>query len=173
MKYQNGFTIAATLSIGLSLALCSLLSAQAQPVVPNSSQKEAIMTNHAKGTFEVKLVPLTSESDPALGRMSIDKQLHGDLEGSTKGEMLSFMSSVKGSAGYVAMEKVTATLQGRKGTFVLQHTATMTRGTPEMNITVVPDSGTDHLVGLTGKFNIIIADGKHSYDFDYTLPETR
>ena len=131
------------------------------------------MTNHAKGTFEVKLVPLNSESDPALGRMSIDKQLHGDLEGSTKGEMLSFMSSVKGSAGYVAMEKVTATLQGRKGTFVLQHTATMTRGTPEMNITVVPDSGTDQLVGLTGKFNIIIADGKHSYDFDYTLPETR
>ena len=87
--------------------------------------------------------------------------------------MLSFMSSVKGSAGYVAMEKVTATLQGRKGTFVLQHTATMTRGTPEMSSTVVPDSGNDQLVGLTGKFNIIIAEGKYSYDFEYTLPEAR
>ena len=128
------------------------------------------MTNHAKGTFEVKLAPLTSESDPALGRMSIDKQLHGDLEGSTKGEMLSFMSSVKGSAGYVAMEKITGTLKGRKGTFVLQHSATMTRGAPELNVIVVPDSGTGELTGLTGKFNIIIADGKHSYEFEYLLP---
>ena len=130
------------------------------------------MTSRAEGTFQVKLVPLTSESDPALGRMSIDKQLRGDLEGTTKGEMLSFMSSVKGSAGYVAMEKVTAVLKGRKGTFVLQHSATMTRGAPGLSVTVVPDSGTDQLVGLTGKFNIIIADGKHSYDFEYTLPET-
>ena len=130
------------------------------------------MTNHAKGDFEVKLAPLASETEPAIGRMSIDKQFHGDLEGSSKGEMTSFMSSVKGSAGYVAMEKITGTLKGRKGTFVLQHSATMTRGTPEMNITVVPDSGTDQLVGLTGKLKIIIADGKHSYEFNYALPES-
>jgi len=147
---------------------------QSQPAVPNSSQanlsqKEAIVMNHAKGTFEVKLSPLTADSDPSLGRMSIDKQIHGDLEATTKGEMMSFMSSVKGSAGYVAMEKVSGTLAGHQGTFVLQHSATMTRGTPEMSITVVPDSGTDQLVGLTGKFTIIIADGKHSYDFEYSL----
>ena len=130
------------------------------------------MTNHAKGDFEVKLTPLVSETEPAIGRMSIDKQFHGDLEGSSKGEMTSFMSSVKGSAGYVAMEKVTGTLKGRKGTFVLQHSATMTRGTPEMSVSVVPDSGTDQLVGLTGKLKIIIADGKHSYEFNYALPES-
>ena len=131
------------------------------------------MTNHAKGDFEVKLAPLASETEPALGRMSIDKQFHGDLEGSSKGEMLSTMGSVKGSAGYVAMEKVTGTLQGRKGTFVLQHNATMTRGAPALNIIVVPDSGTDQLVGLTGKFDIIITDGKHSYNFDYALPDSK
>lgn len=131
------------------------------------------MTNHAKGDFEVKLAPLVSETEPALGRMSINKQFHGDLEGASKGEMTSFMSSVKGSAGYVAMEKVTGTLQGRKGTFVLQHNATMTRGTPALNIIVVPDSGTDQLVGLTGKLDILITDGKHSYEFNYALPESR
>ena len=131
------------------------------------------MTNHAKGDFEVKLAPLASETEPALGRMSIDKQFDGDLEGSSKGEMLSTMGSVKGSAGYVAMEKVTGTLQGRKGTFVLQHNATMTRGAPALNIIVVPDSGTDQLVGLTGKFDIIITDGKHSYNFDYALPDSK
>ena len=132
------------------------------------------MTTHATGTFEVKLVPLADDHATAagLGRMSIDKQFHGDLEGSSKGEMTSFMSSIKGSAGYVAMEKVSGTLKGHKGTFVLQHSATMTRGTPEMNIIVVPDSGTDQLVGLTGNLKIIITDGKHSYEFAYTLPES-
>ena len=131
------------------------------------------MTHHAIGTFEVKLAPLASETEPAIGRMSINKQFYGDLEGSSKGEMTSFMSSVKGSAGYVAMEKVTGTLKGKKGTFVLQHNATMTRGTPEMNITVVPDSGTDQLEGLTGKLKIIITEGKHSYEFDYAMPESQ
>jgi hypothetical protein len=104
--------------------------------------------------------------------MSIDKQFHGDIEGSSKGEMLSFGTGGKGSSGgYVALEQVTGTLNGRKGSFVLQHSATMNRGVPHMSITVVPDSGTDQLVGLTGTFNIIIADGKHSYDFEYSLPE--
>ncbi len=172
MKSRIKFAVAIILFLGLLLGVCSLLATQAQPAVPNSTQKAAIMNNHAKGTFEVRLAPLATESDPALGRMSIDKQLHGDLEGSTKGEMLSFMSGVKGSAGYVAMEKVTATLVERKGTFVLQHSATMTRGVPALSVTVVPDSGTDELVGLTGKFDIIITDGKHSYDFEYSLPES-
>jgi hypothetical protein len=128
---------------------------------------------HASGTFEVKLTPQpTDDKDSTLGRMSIDKQFHGDLDGTSKGEMLTGMTSVKGSAGYVAMEKVTGTLQGRRGTFILQHSGTMDRGTPQLSVTVVPDSGTDELVGLTGKLTIKIADGKHSYEFEYALAET-
>jgi len=102
--------------------------------------------------------------------MTIDKQFHGDLEATSKGQMLAFSTEVKGSAGYVAMEQVNGTLRGRNGTFVLQHSGTMTRGAPQLIVTVVPDSGTGELTGLTGKMNIIIADGKHSYEFDYTLP---
>ena len=130
--------------------------------------------NHASGTFEVKLVPQTDDKngDPALGRMTIDKQLHGDLEGTSKGQMLTGMTEVKGSAGYVAMEKVSGTLKGRTGTFILQHTATMNRGVPQLSITVVPDSGTDQLTGISGDFKVIIAEGKHSYEFDYTLPDS-
>ena len=101
--------------------------------------------------------------------MSINKQFQGDLEATSKGEMLSVLSSVKGSAGYVAMERVTGTLHGHSGTFALQHTGSMNRGEPSLNITVVPDSGTGDLAGLTGKMEIIIADGKHSYVFDYAL----
>jgi hypothetical protein len=104
--------------------------------------------------------------------MSIDKQYHGDLEATGKGEMLTAGTDVKGSAGYVAMERVTGTLNGRKGSFALQHSGTLTRGAPQQSITVVPDSGTGQLVGLAGKLTVIIAPGgKHSYQFDYTLPE--
>jgi len=128
--------------------------------------------NHASGTFEVKLVPQTDDknSDAALGRMTIDKQFHGDLEGTSKGQMLTGMTDVKGSAGYVAIEKVSGTLKGRAGTFILQHTGTMNRGVPQLTITVVPDSGTGQLACITGNFKVIIAEGKHSYEFDYTLP---
>jgi len=132
---------------------------------------------HASGTFEVKLIPLTmadsadSAGDKTLARMSIDKQFHGDLEATSKGEMLSAGTSVKGSAGYVAIERVSGTLHGRRGTFVLQHSGTMTRGAPQLSVTVVPDSGTGELVGLAGKMTITIAEGKHSYEFEYTLPE--
>src|SRR5882757_9344211 len=107
------------------------------------------MTSHANGTFEVKLLPQPTE-EKALSRMSIDKQFHGDLEATSKGEMLSAMTDVKGSAGYVAIERVSGTLRGRAGSFVLQHTGTMTRGTPQLSVTVVPDSGTDQLAGVTG-----------------------
>lgn len=131
------------------------------------------MTKRATGTFDVKLKPLALEdskaSDASLARLSIDKQFHGDLEGTSKGEMLSAGTPVKGSAGYVAIELVSGKLGGRTGTFVLQHSGTMNRGTPELSVTVVPDSGTGELVGLTGKLNIIIAEGKHSYDFEYTM----
>ncbi len=131
------------------------------------------MTKRATGTFDVKLKPLALEdnkaSDASLARLSIDKQFHGDLEGTSKGEMLSAGTPVKGSAGYVAIELVSGKLGGRTGTFVLQHSGSMHRGTPELSVTVVPDSGTGELVGLTGKLNIIIAEGKHSYDFEYTM----
>jgi hypothetical protein len=106
--------------------------------------------------------------------MSGDKQLHGGLEGTGKGEMLSFLSDVKGSGAYVAIERIAGTLDGRSGTFVLQHSGTMGGGSQQMTITVVPDSGTGQLVGIAGKFTIIQdAKGNHFYEFDYTLPETR
>ncbi|MGZ4788786.1 MAG: DUF3224 domain-containing protein [Terriglobales bacterium] len=129
------------------------------------------MTHHARGTFDVKLAPLKLEnsSDASLARMSINKQFHGDLEGTSVGEMLSAAGNVKSSAGYVAVERVTGTLNGRKGSFVLQHSATMNRGKPQLNIIVVPDSGTGELEGLTGTMNIIIEQGKHSYEFDYDV----
>ena len=134
------------------------------------------MTNHAMGTFEVKLSPPATDdktADGTIGRMWIDKQIRGDLEATSKGEMLTAGTSVKGSAGYVAIERVSGTLHGRSGTFILQHSGTMARGAPQLIITVVPDSGTGQLVGLAGTFEIKVADGKHSYDFEYTLAEAR
>ncbi len=128
---------------------------------------------HATGTFDVKLTPQIS--DPPIGRMSIEKQWHGALEGTSKGEMLTAGSGAQGSSGaYVAVEQFTGTLNGRKGTFIFQHNGTMTRGTPHLVISVVPDSGTEQLVGLNiSQFNLVIQDGKHSYDFEYTLPEAK
>jgi Protein of unknown function (DUF3224) len=138
------------------------------------AQKGTAMMSRASGTFEVKLTPQKSgdAADAAVGRMTIDKQFHGDLTATSRGEMLTAGTSVKGSAGYVAMEKVTGTLKGRTGTFVLQHSGTMTRGAPQLSVTVVPDSGTGQLAGVTGTMTIKIADGKHSYEFEYSLPET-
>ena len=133
------------------------------------------MTKRASGIFEVKLTPLAAEGaskEANLVKMSIDKQFRGDLTATSKGEMLADSSAANGSGGYVAMERVSGTLHNRKGTFVLQHSGTMTRGTPQLSVTVVPDSGTDQLVGLAGRMTINITDGKHSYDFDYTLAET-
>ena len=154
---------------GLSVAVCLSLG------LTTENQKEVVMTTRANGTFDVKLAPAAladPAADAALGRMSIDKQFHGDLEGTSKGEMLTAGTSVKDSAGYVAIERVSGTLHGRTGTFVLQHSATMTRGAPQLTITVVPDSGTGGLAGLAGTMGITIAGGKHSYDFDYTLSKT-
>jgi hypothetical protein len=105
--------------------------------------------------------------------MSIDKQFHGDLEAVSYGQMLSAVTSVKGSAGYVAIEQVTGSLHGRSGAFVLQHSGAMTRGAPQLIVSVVPDSGTGELAGLSGTLTITIADGKHSYDFEYTLAGAR
>jgi hypothetical protein len=131
---------------------------------------------NASGTFDVKLTPQKPDNTEAesanLGRMSIDKKFSGDLEATSKGEMLSAMTEVKGSAGYVAVERVRGTLQGRHGTFVLQHSGTMTRGIPELSVTVVPDSGTGKLAGLAGRMTIRIDGGKHFYEFDYAFAES-
>ncbi|MGC1782190.1 MAG: DUF3224 domain-containing protein [Acidobacteriaceae bacterium] len=134
---------------------------------------------HAVGNFDVKITPVAPDDksgDSAIGRMLIDKQFHGALDATSKGEMLASMSGVKGSGGYVAMEHIQGTLQddqgkGRTGTFVLQHTGTMNRGEPSLSVTVVPDSGTSELTGLTGSMKMDIVDGKHFYEFDYALKE--
>ena len=132
------------------------------------------MTNRASGTFEVTLKPQPAYNQAAeanLRRMSIDKLFHGDLEASSQGEMLSAGTGVKGSAGYVAIERVTGMLQGRTGAFTLQHYATMHRGAPRLIISVTPDSGIGELAGLAGTMQIDIAGGQHSYLFEYTLGE--
>ena len=157
------------------MLICALVLNVAGAFTQTQSQPQAkqgkVMTK-ASGTFEVKLSPQDQGADMPVGRMMIDKQFQGDLTGTSKGQMLMASSStVKESAGYVAIEKVTGTLNGRRGSFYLQHTGVMTRGVGELRITVIPDSGTDQLVGLSGKMNIIIAEGKHSYEFEYTLAE--
>jgi autotransporter translocation and assembly factor TamB len=126
----------------------------------------------ATGTFDVNLLPLTlNDEDPTRARFSINKQFRGDLEGTSKGEMLSAGTDVKGSAGYVAIERVSGTLHGKSGSFALQHSGTMNRGVPSLLITIVPDSGTGELAGIAGTFTIDIAAGGHSYQLEYTLGE--
>jgi len=139
------------------------------------SQKGAIMTNQSRGTFDVKVIPQAPDdpSGGAFNRLFLDKQFHGDLEGSSKGQMLAAETAVDGSAGYVALERFSGSLNGRRGSFILQHNGTMTKGVPTMIVAVVPDSGTDQLAGLAGEMTIIIADGKHSYEFEYTLGGAR
>ena len=138
-------------------------------LLPGYPTSEEAVVALARGTFEVKLAPQTGSSD-SVGRMSIDKRFLGDLTGTSSGEMLAVMSSVEGSAGYVAMERVTGTLNGRSGSFALQHYGLMNRGEPSLTVTVVPDSGTDQLTGLAGTMKIIVEGKTHSYEFVYTLP---
>lgn len=131
------------------------------------------MTMRARGPFDVTLTPQAPAEgvgDPSIGRMAIDKRYHGDLEATARGEMLGIRPGPDGSGGYVAMERVTGTLHGRSGSFALQHSATMTRGTPQLSVTVVPGSATGELAGLAGTLAILIEAGRHSYDFEYTLP---
>ena len=144
-----------------------LAAVGAQSIAATNDTGEKLM--HAKGPFDVKLAPLEGYNTE-LGRMSIDKQFHGDLEAVSKGEMLSQFDQATQSGGYVAIERVTGTLGGKKGGFTLQHSSTMQRGQPHQNIVVVPGSGTEQLAGLSGSLLVIIAaDGAHSYDFEYSL----
>jgi len=132
------------------------------------------MTRHAEGTFDVKTTPMPPDdvtTGTPIGRFALDKQFHGDLEGPGKGEMLGAGDPSKGTAGYVAIEHVTGTLQGHTGSFALQHLGTMEQGKFQLAVTVVPGSGKGDLTGIAGSMTIIITGGKHSYTFDYTLPE--
>jgi len=132
----------------------------------------------ASGSFVVSMQPLTNSpflkedgsADPMLGRFLLTKKFIGDLEGSARGHMLSAGTATKGSAAYVAIDQVTGELQGRKGSFVLQHSGSMKRGSSSLSVMVVPDSGTEELAGLTGTLSINIVDGKHFYDFLYSFP---
>ena len=149
----------------------SVVAGLAIGAVPFVIAQAPARTTKASGPFDVKTIPV-STADAPVGRFTLDKKYHGDLEGSAQGEMLAAMTATKGSAGYVAIEKVTGTLAGHTGSFILQHTGTMNRGAPNLVITVVPDSGTGELAGLTGTMAIqIAADGAHYYTFDYALPE--
>jgi len=176
-KMKNAFRAAVGVIAGiyLSFSLGSAAYAQARAKDSGAVKKETVVTKKASGTFEVKLTPqptADSGGEANLSRMSINKKFSGDLEATSKGEMLAAGTGAQGSSGgYVAIERVRGTLNGRKGSFVLQHSGTMTRGAPHLVIKVVPDSGTDELVGLSGKMEINIADGKHSYVFEYTLPD--
>lgn len=156
--------------IAMTMAAAVLAPGVAQDLFAQGANR---MSAIAKGTFEVEMKP---QSEPnasdgvSLGRMSLEKRFEGDLTATGRGEMLTALTPVKGSAGYVAIERVTGTLNGRSGSFVFQHTGTMNSGAQQLSITVVPDSGTGALAGLSGVFKLSIVSGKHFYEFDYSLP---
>lgn len=150
------------------LAIPALLFAQ-EP--SSNAPKEKTVTAHARGTFDVKVTPAPGDDKDAVpGRFFLEKQIHGDLEGTSKGQMLTAGDFAKGSAGYVAIEQITGTLAGHTGSFALQHSGTITNGAQELHINVVPGSGSGQFEGITGTMIIEIKDKKHFYDFDYTLP---
>jgi len=155
--------------------LLSCLTLQAPAQTPNSKvlQKDAPMTHHVEGSFDVKMTPIATDdvlSGTQISRYSLVKQYHGDLDAASKGEMLGAGDPTKGTAGYVAIEQITGTLQGHTGSFALQHLGSMEGGNFKLSVDVVPGSGTAELTGIAGTLNIVINAGKHSYTFDYTLP---
>ena len=155
------------------LCLCACVAMRAQDAATKSTAKDALMSLHAEGTFEVKNSPLGTDdalNGTAVGRFGLDKQFHGDLEGTSKGEMLGAGNPATGTAGYVAIEQVTGALNGRSGSFALQHFGTMEENKFDLLVKVVPGSGSGELVGISGSMIIAVANGKHSWKFDYTLP---
>jgi hypothetical protein len=163
MKRQHSTIVAI-----LALALAASLFAQ------SGLKGSVTVIDHAKGTFDIKMTPMPADDyadGKVLGRVAADKQYHGELEGSGKGQMLTATGEVKGSAVYVATERVIGNLGGRRGTFLLAHHGVMNRGGQQLEIDVVPDSGTGELQGIAGKLSInVTPDGRHFYDFEYTLP---
>jgi Protein of unknown function (DUF3224) len=172
----NAVRTRAGTAVGVAMACLALGTGAAALTSTRSStsdQKGAVMAKRASGTFDVKITAQKDEGvgDPSIGRMGIDKQYHGDLEGTGLGQMLTGMAAdVKDSGVYVAIERVRGTLHGRTGSFAVHHRGIMTRGAQELTISVVPDSGTEELEGITGTMTIEIKDGKHFYGFDYGLP---
>ena len=161
-----------TLAIVLGLTLAGVaISVGADTGASEATQKEVTMT--ARGTFEVKMTPQPPDDSAGGGfdRLFGEKQFHGELDATSKGQMLGAGTAVEGSGGYVALELVTGKLNGRRGSFILQHKGTMRKGVYVMHVTVVPDSGTDELAGIAGTMTIIIEGSKHSYNFEYTLGE--
>ena len=152
-------------TIAITTLMITMLDAQ-------TTRKEAAMSARATGPFEVKIIPQDDKLGDGISRMLLDKQYHGDLEGTSKGQMLA-VGSAKSSGVYVAIETFTGTLRGKTGSFSLHHTGIMSKTTPNLTISVVPDSGTGQLAGITGNMTIsIAANGRHSYEFEYTLPDT-
>jgi len=178
MEKKSGIGTGVVVGLCIALSLVLVVFVHALAPATSSAQKGPAMASHATGSFDVKIAPQKPDNPVSeaahLSRMTIDKQWHGDLEATSKGEMLATAPDAKGSGVYVALERVTGTLKGRNGSFLLHHTGIMDRGKPALTILVAPDSGTGQLTGLTGKMTINIApDGKHSYDFEYTLPDTQ
>jgi hypothetical protein len=170
---MNSLSRPGTIAVVAAIIGLAVLASHSQE--NKTAQKESAMTNHASGPFEVKMTPQKPdnpiEESANIARMTGDKQWHGDLEGASKVVMLS-AGDPRNSAVYVALERVTGTLKGRSGSFVLHHIGIMNRGVPQLAIEVAPDSGTGQLTGISGKMTInIAAGGKHSYDFEYTLPQ--
>jgi hypothetical protein len=169
MKYPTR-SVASFVLLCLALTLCGYTQSAAPEGA--ATQKEASAMNHASGAFDVKVVKQEDPGgDASVGRFTLEKQYHGDLEATGKGQMLTASTDVKGSGAYVAIERVEGSLKGREGGFALQHMGTMTQNVPQLTINIVPDSGTGQLKGISGKMNITIAaDGKHTYELEYTLP---
>jgi hypothetical protein len=159
----------------LAVFLCAASATAQISATQTETVEETLTTMRANGTFEVKLSPLEAYNqapEAKIGRMSVDKTFAGDLVGTSQGEMLTGGSPAEGSAGYVAIERVNGALQGRSGSFLLQHSGTITSASQELTITVVPGSGTGELEGIAGTLSIEIEDGKHIYDLEYTLPSS-
>lgn len=158
--------------MGLMGAIGACAAERADASEPKRHEEKTMTTHQVRGEFEVNMSPQTESgvSDPAIGRFGLDKTYRGPLEATSKGQMLGFRSAVKGSAGYVAMERVVGVLEGRRGSFVMQHDGTMQGGALHLNIVVVPDSGTEELQGLRGTMKIEIEGGKHFYVLEYALP---
>ena len=166
------FTVKGNLMWGtLSLLPEKRIVRQIRVTKTESNPTKTTMTQHATGTFEVKMTPQDDKTgDASMGRMTFEKQWQGEIQGTSTGQMLTGGDVKTGSAGYVAIEKFTGSVKGRKGTLIFQHSATMTAGKGDLTITVVPSSGTEELKGITGQLTIKIENGKHFFDFDYSLP---
>lgn len=179
-----GLVISATLDAAPRQGTAEFAGQQQAPSTSEANNEVTDMTEKSanekkptitlKGAFDVKISPQaadTGHDDSGIGRMLLDKTYHGPLTAHSLGQMLAFRSAVQGSAGYVAMERVTGTLEGRSGSFVLQHSGTMDKGSQHLDLHVVPDSGTEELTGLSGTMKILIEEGgKHFYEFELTLP---